>query len=121
MATTNSSVNLDLSKRLDITCRKGDTFFLTLNITDENGAAIDLTSYSFEMEVRDVSDSVIVSNSDVTFDKNAESTTGRLDITISSSVINFSGTYIYDLESTLSGNVKTWMHGVFKVNKDTTA
>jgi len=121
MATTNSSVNLDLSKRIDITCRKGDTFFLTLNITDEDGTAIDLTAYSFELEVRDLSDAVIVSSSSVVFDKNAESTTGRLDIVISNSDMNFSGNYIYDLETTLSGNVKTWIHGMFKVNEDVTA
>jgi len=117
-----ASINLDISKRLDITCRKGDTFFITINITDAGGQAIDLTPYSFQLEVRDdASDSILIQTTDIVFTKNSSSTIGRLDIQIPSQYVNFSGVYVYDLETTLSGNVKTWLHGLFKVNEDVTA
>lgn len=54
-----ASVNLDIAQRLDITCRKGDTFSLTLNITDSAGTAINLSAYTFEMEVRNASKAFI--------------------------------------------------------------
>lgn len=117
-----ASVNLDIAQRLDITCRKGDTFSLTLNITDSEGTAIALTPYSFQLEVRDsVSDAVVIPNADFTFDKDADSTTGKLNITASAADIDTAGSYIYDLETTLSGDVQTWLYGVFNVNDDVTA
>tara|TARA_R100001082_G_scaffold90608_1_gene57162 strand:+ start:318 stop:737 length:420 start_codon:yes stop_codon:yes gene_type:complete len=52
-----SKVNLDISERLDITCRRGDTFELTLTLKTSAGAAIALStgSYSFLMQVWEVS------------------------------------------------------------------
>jgi len=118
-----SSVNLDVAQRLDITCRKGDTFSLTLDLTDSNAVAIDLSEYTFELEVRDSSDSVVIAKSSVNYNKNADSTTGKLVISIDSSNINTSGDYIYDLESTKTSNLftQTWLYGIFKVNEDITA
>ena len=47
-----TQINLDNSTRVDITCRKGDTFSLELTFTDDNGDAIDLTSYTWKMDVK---------------------------------------------------------------------
>ena len=49
-----SKVNLDVADRLDITCRRGDTFTLTLTLKDSSGAALPLVTdaYTFLMEVR---------------------------------------------------------------------
>ena len=117
-----ASINLDIAKRLDITCRKGDTFLLTLNITDEDGVAVNLNSYAFQMEVRDSSDdSVVISDSDTVITGNAQSTVGRLDILIPATAVNVSGAYIYDIETSLSNNIKTWLYGVFQINDDVTA
>ena len=46
-------VNLDVSERLDITCRKGDTFSMTVTMKDSSGTALPLAtnSYSFLMQV----------------------------------------------------------------------
>ena len=35
-------LNLDRSQRLDLICRKGDTFTLNLELKDESGVALDL-------------------------------------------------------------------------------
>lgn len=117
-----TSVNLDIAQRLDITCRKGDTFTLTLNITDSAGTAIALTPYSFQMEVRDsATDAIIIPTADFTFNKDADSTTGKLNITSSAANIDTAGSYIYDLETTLNTDVQTWLFGVFTINDDVTA
>ena len=49
-----ASVNLDTSTRLDITCRRGDTFELTLTLKDGSGTALPLVTddYKFLMQVR---------------------------------------------------------------------
>lgn len=117
-----ASVNLDIAQRLDITCRKGDTFTLTLNITDSAGTAITLTPYTFQMEVRDsASDAIIIPTTDFTFTKDADSTAGKLNITASSANVDTAGSYIYDLETTLNTDVQTWLYGVFTINDDVTA
>tara|TARA_R110000824_G_scaffold368600_2_gene557953 strand:+ start:1223 stop:1678 length:456 start_codon:yes stop_codon:yes gene_type:complete len=48
-----NKVNLDTSEQLDITCRQGDTFSLTLTLKDSSGNALALStdSYEFVMQV----------------------------------------------------------------------
>ena len=54
MATRNNKVNLDVSERLDITCRRGDSFSLTVTLKDSSGTALPLVTdeYRFDMQVR---------------------------------------------------------------------
>lgn len=49
-----SKVNLDTADRLDITCRQGDTFELTVTLKDSAGTGLKLAtdSYGFLMQVR---------------------------------------------------------------------
>lgn len=49
-----SKVNLDVADRLDITCRGGDTFELTLTLKDSAGVALPLVTddYTFLMQVK---------------------------------------------------------------------
>jgi len=49
-----SKVNLDVTERLDITCRQGDTFELTLTLKDSSGTGLTLSTddYKFLMQVR---------------------------------------------------------------------
>ena len=49
-----SSVNLDVAEQLDITCRRGDTFSLTLTLKDSSGTALQLSTlgYEFLMDVK---------------------------------------------------------------------
>ena len=118
-----TSVNLDIAQRLDITCRKGDTFTLTLNITDSAGTAIALTPYTFQMEVRDSATDAIIIPTTVTSpsQKMQTGTTGKLNITVAAADMTATGSYIYDLETTLTTDVQTWLFGVFTINDDVTA
>jgi hypothetical protein len=122
-----ASVNLDISSRLDITCRKNDTFSLDLNVKDASGTAIDLSLYEFKMEVRsstDDSGTPVVASANVTATKNADSTTGKLNLKVSATNMNITaGTYVYDLQTTLLASpntVQTWLFGTFTVNEDVT-
>ena len=49
--------NLDISEKLDITCRRGDSFELTLNIKDSASVALPLSTdnYQFFFQVKSVS------------------------------------------------------------------
>ena len=53
-----SSVNLDTSDVLDITCRKGDTFSLTINLKDSSGTALTLSTSNYEFLMQVKSESV---------------------------------------------------------------
>lgn len=117
-----ASINLDVAQRLDITCRKRDTFKLTLNFTDSSGTAIDLTGYAFKMDVRDATNSTdIIADTLIVPTVNAGGTQGKLELDITDSNMNVSaGVYIYDLQSTVSGVVTTWLFGTFTINDDVT-
>jgi hypothetical protein len=116
-----SVVNLDVSKRLDVTCRKGDTFSLIINVTDAAGAVVDLTTYSFKMEVRatDTSEDSTITNDQLTI---TGTSLGVITITIPAIIMAgiASGLYTYDLQTIVSGVTQTWLHGVLQVNEDVT-
>jgi len=60
-----SKVNLDESSKLDITCKRGDTFSLTITLKDSNGTALTLATdnYRFIVQVRQPVDPRIASRS----------------------------------------------------------
>jgi hypothetical protein len=122
MANCNTSqVQLDVAKRLDIICRKGDTFSLVINVTDSAGTAVNLSTYSFKMQVKetDTSSTNVISNDDITITGTAA---GVLTVTIPSTVMTSvsSGLYAYDLQTINVGVTQTWLTGVLKVNEDVT-
>jgi hypothetical protein len=116
-----AQINLDTAQRVDITCRKGDTFSLELTFKDPDGAELDLTGYTWKIDVRetDTSTSVILEDDQFTYSGSAE---GLLRISASATTMEEvdGGIYVYDLQSNNSGSVKTWLYGIFKVNEDVT-
>ncbi len=122
-----TKVNLDIASRVDITCRKGDTFSLELTFKDEEGVVIDLsTGYDWVMQVRESDTSTTFalsgdSNDDV--DNNfgfVGDANGVLTITSPASIMATidGGIYVYDLQSVQGSTIVTWMYGVFQVNED---
>lgn len=112
-------INLDNAQRVDITCRKGDTFKIELTFTDDDGDALDLSSYSWKMDVKETATSSgdIIGDSD--FDYTGD-VNGKLTITATAAVMAAatSGLFVYDLQSDNGGTIKTWIYGVFKINED---
>ena len=116
--------NLDIAQRLDITCRKGDTFELIITIKDSNGSALDLSTYSdFNLDVRptdeDTGTPVLeFSNSDFT-GTNAGALTATKSYKDMAAVE--SGTFVYDLQATDGNSVRTtWFYGLFTIIDDVT-
>ena len=129
-----SKVNLDVSDKLDITCRKGDTFNLKLLLKDSTGTALTLTTsgYEFLMQVRGrqkvQGERKLVIGS-VNRGKAAEDgikfsfttdDSGNLTITASDSIMRqvSAGRYVYDLQQILDGVSTTILRGSFTVNDD---
>lgn len=57
-----SKLNLDTADKLDITCKRGDTFLLNLRLKDTDGNPVQLQTlgYNFLMQVRDPNAPVVV-------------------------------------------------------------
>lgn len=120
-----ASINLDISTRLDIACRRNDTFSLELSFSDDTGAAVDLTVYSnFSMEVRKHDRKT--GSATLKFTKLTNQivglSNGTMTVTGPAATMNVSGgDYVYDLQATtIGGEVYTWLRGKFVVNEDIT-
>lgn len=119
-----ASINLDKSSRLDIKCRKGDTFKMTLTFDVDQSTA--RPEVGWQMEVRETADdnsgSPSIPTSSVGFGYSVDGT--ELTITIAASTMNLvSGQYVYDLQhksSDATPIVETFLHGVFTVIEDIT-
>ena len=123
-----TSVNLDISKRVDIVCRKGNTFNLELLIKDALGVVIDVstpTMYTFKMEVRetDTSAATIIDTSAAGFTITGTNL-GVVEITTTAAIMAAvnAGLFVYDFPATKASDssVQTWLYGTFRVNEGVT-
>lgn len=126
-----TSVNLDIAKRVDIECRKGDTFDLEFVVTGADGNALDVTTptaFTFNMEVRETDtepSSIIATTGEAStgFAITGDSL-GVVQVTSAASMMATlsSGLYVYDLQATdqSDSSVRTWFYGVFQINEDVT-
>ncbi len=117
-----ASVNLVVKEDLDITCMKNDTFKLNMDWVDGDSNPINLTGYSFKAQVRatETSTNILLTfeNSDFTGDA-----LGNLLMQKSASAMNVkAGVYRYDLQTTeiATGDVSTWLGGLFEIQGDVT-
>jgi hypothetical protein len=136
-----SKVNLDESTRLDITCKRGDTFTLTVTLKDSAGTALPLATdnYRFIVQVRENllpnetgKGGLILGTSDVgvkaanNFEPVSVDDSGNATIQASALTMRSiaSGKYSYDIQyikpSTTGGLDihKTILFGSFVVNED---
>lgn len=135
-----AKVNLDTTETLDITCRQGDTFELTLTLKDSSGDGLDLLTdnYSFIMQVRGTSggssrnvrrttDSALVIGSNelgekgaVNFSFNDKDDDGNVTIFLSAADMRglTPGRFRYDLQYVVGETHKTVLKGAFVINSD---
>tara|TARA_R100001440_G_scaffold12686_2_gene22457 strand:- start:565 stop:1014 length:450 start_codon:yes stop_codon:yes gene_type:complete len=136
-----NKVNLDQSTRLDITCKRGDTFSLTVTLKDTAGTALalDTDKYRFLIQVRENLEenqtskgSLVLGTSNVGLrsDNNFEpvSVDDNGNATIQASALTMrsipSGKYSYDIQyikPNISGGLdthRTILFGSFIVNED---
>jgi hypothetical protein len=121
-----STLQIDQAQRVDIVCRRGDTFKMVLNVTSSTGAPVNVTpatSFNYKMEVRetDTATGTIIASGSFVF---SGTVSGVLTVTVSSTVMAAvdSGLYVYDLQTTRVSDsfVQTWIYGTFKINEDVT-
>ena len=123
-----TKINLDTSSRVDITCRKGDTFSLRLTITNAAGDAAGFAANDvFLFEVRDSDVGSLVSNGSANFTATVTAdsddvTAKYIDFTVAATVMKTmpAGLYVYDIEQKASSDssVATLIYGTLKVNED---
>ena len=132
-----NKLNLDRSQRVDIVCRKNDTFSLKLKIEDSSGVAVDLSSgWEFNMDVRHAdTDNTLATNrimsTQITSGTGSITTTGVGSMSPSGEVIFTcsasdmgveSGLYVYDIQqvdtSASPNTVETILYGTFQINED---
>lgn len=131
-------VNLDVSEKLDITCKRGDTFSLGILLKDSSGTAIELSTnkYEFLMQVRGAKNPRTKSrplimgtaakgksaerggkslNFTVTVDDSGNAT-----FTAASSIMEnvAAGRYVYDIQQIVGDVSTTILEGRFIVNED---
>lgn len=126
-----AQINLDTAQRLDITCRKGDTFQLEIDFTQ----TINTTGWLMHVRETDTSEGeeniiILLDEMDDTngFEVDDGDGTGviitdsKLTVNIAATVMDDvdSGMFVYDIQNTNDGIVKTYMYGIFKVNEDIT-
>lgn len=136
-----NKANLDISEKLDISCRKGDTFELFLNFKDSANANLPLLTggYDFFMQVRgskkrsEVKGRLVAGtitkgeqakalpgSSSVGFSFEEIDDLGNVTLKASAATMrNFeAGRYSYDLQYTVGEKTTTVLKGTFTVNED---
>ena len=116
-----SSINLDRSSRLDIRCRKGDTFKLIFTFDADQSSARPVAGW--KMQVRTTADDeetpkLSVTNNGTTYFVYSDAGK-KLTLTIPAGTMNFSGQYVYDIQHAGS-ETETFFHGVFTAVEDVT-
>lgn len=121
-----AQVNLDTAARLDIICRKGDSFELNVEF------GVDFTNLlndGWKMEVRksDTASTTVFPDTDFTIERQDDEAggsltyeKGKLKISAANTAIDTSGLFVYDLQHTATDVTKTYLYGTFKVNEDIT-
>ena len=128
-----TELNLDVSSEINIITKRGDSLSFDITVKDADGDAVDLTDYTFDMDVVSGSPSKSRSNvvlSNTTGGKNnlLARVVGAADgtLTVSASreaMANVSpGTYLYDISANhiVNSTSQTWFYGNFTVREDVT-
>lgn len=138
-----ATANLDISEKLDIIVKRGDSMNITLKFTESNGSATDLSSYTFAMSVKDkrvqggrsaginnpvIYEKTILSTNTADLDTGSQIATEILnqspfnEVTFTVDATSMgtvdAGTYVYDIQYTNGSEVRTVLEGLFIVNPD---
>jgi len=128
-----TELNLDASSEINVTAKRGDTLSFDITVKDSAGDAVDLTVYSFDMDVRSTTNpnkrnDVVLSTSVGGKNLLLASVSGAADGTLTVSASREAmqnvapGSYIYDIAANHSTNstTETFFFGTFTVKEDVT-
>ena len=115
---------ISIATRVDIVCWRGDTFVLIATVKDANGNAVDLSVFTWKMEVREYDTGpIVISSSNITV---TGTSLGVLTVTISApNMLVNPGTFVYEIQATdtvpTPDVVTTYLFGQFTVTQDIVA
>lgn len=118
-----AKINLIVKEALDITCMKNDTFKLDMDWLDAEQNPLDLTAYTFKAQVRKQSNNAVVLTFEGSGDFPTQDALGNLLMKKDAVDMNIKAdAYTYDLQATeiATGDVSTWLGGMFIVMDDVT-
>lgn len=123
MATTQTAVSSDQRAAAINICRqRGDTFPFQLNITDEDGAAIDITGRTYLLTVDPSPEPV--DDTDNLFDLAGvvtDAAGGVVQFTLTTGMADQTpGTYFFDIQETDGSALRTLVKGEWQVAQDIT-
>lgn len=128
-----TKIKTDIAQKVDFEARKGDSFNVTINVTD-SGSSYDFTGFEGFMDIRGENNTFILGFTSLdqtalnagSYDSTykAESIvfeTGKITLSQTAANMGFAtGIYSYDLQIKDTDNVQTWLYGRFKLNDDIT-
>ena len=128
-----TELNLDTAEEINVITKRGDSLSFDITVKDTDGDAVDLTVYTFDMDVISGSAArnranVVLSNTTGGKNKLLASVTGAADGTLTVSASREAmaqvspGTYRYDISAnhTTNSTTETWFFGTFTVREDIT-
>ncbi len=120
-----NQLNLDIATRVDITCRRGDTFRMEIDF----GVGQTLTGWKMEVRTHDTDDTTSNPGPLMTFTGNSAFSLQANSDGVANAVLvvqkaaadmnHPSGNYVYDIQQS-DTTVKTYLFGIFKINEDIT-
>lgn len=114
-----------LPGKYDFAAYRGDTKQWTIDFADADNAAVDMSAWTWEAQIRSTLDEPASVIATLTVD-DADADVGVLDLTLpadESSALettNGKAVYYWDLQGTDGAVVKTWLAGKVKVTGDVT-
>ena len=113
------TLNLDTATRVDITCRKGDTFKMEIDFQETQT----LPNWKMQVRTHDTDDDNTPFLENFTFaleDNNDGVADAVLVVTKPAADMDVtSGLYVYDIQQA-GTTTKTYLYGIFKINEDIT-
>ena len=103
-----SEISTSQGQKIDLVHTKGDTFALSLDVTDSAGVDYSFTGYSAELSIYDRSTDIQI----YSFTSEITLTTGNIAINVPATSLKLPlGGYGYSLRLTVGANVYTWLYG----------
>ena len=121
---TTPTAVVSIATRVDIVCWRGDTFALLATIKDANGNAVDLSIYTWKMEVREYDTGpIVISAANIAV---TGTSLGVLTVAITApNMLVNPGTFVYEIQATYTvpnpDVVTTYLFGQFTVTQDIVA
>lgn len=132
-----ATANLDISEKLDIICKRGDSFNMSITMTDSNGSPLSVTGWTFNMEVKSkridggrtvgitppvTYEEIILSDDDITSDPSSGNGVIIFSVGAAKMKTLTPGVYVYDIQYYNPSNdeTRTILEGLFKINPDVT-